>query len=48
MSVVKERLLKILDSMPEYDDGMKLLADLYKRYIELYGEDSETSQANTN
>ena len=48
MSIIKERLLKILDSMPEYDDGEKLLADLYKKYIALYGEDSKTEQADTN
>ena len=48
MSIVKERLLKILDSMPEYEDGEKLLVDLYKQYISLYGEDTETEQINTN
>ena len=48
MSIIKERLLEILDSMPEYDNGEKLLADLYKKYITLYGEDSETKQININ
>lgn len=48
MSTAKERLLEILDSMPEYDNSEKLLFDLYKKYVELYGEDDETEQIDEN
>ena len=48
MSIIKERLLKILDTMPEYDNGEKLLSDLYKQYIKLYGKDSKMEQVNSN
>ena len=39
MQTPKERLIEIVESMPEYEDPEKLVFDLYKKYIELYGKE---------
>ena len=43
MSVVKERLIKIVEDAPDSfdneEDYMKCVAYMYKKYIELYGDD---------
>ena len=47
MSVIAERLIKIVEDIPNdsvEQDPMKLIAYLYKEYVELYGDDEETEQ----
>ncbi|MCL2860252.1 MAG: hypothetical protein FWF46_06860 [Oscillospiraceae bacterium] len=48
MSIIQERLLEIVETMSEYDDGEKFVFELYKKYIELYGEDDKTEQTDEN
>lgn len=46
MSVVRDRLIKIVEEMPDYDDPMELLHDMCIKYLEIYGYPDEEDKNN--